>query len=148
MRRRRWFFNWFAPSPEDLELERLRLRVRIELPPGQGRIAQALLVDRPEFMPPERPVEYEVIALAFGIQVTTVREHLRRIQRRHPDLFAALMAERGKRLEAWHADVARRRLERSRRWGKHRWAARYKAQHGTWPWLDHQKPTSRDGARA
>lgn len=134
MRRRRWFLEWFAPSREALELERLRRRVRIELPPGQAAIAQALLAEAPEFEPPERPVTYDVIAMAFGIQVTTVREHLRRIRRVHPELYANLMAERQNRLDRWHADVARRRLERSRRWGKQRWAARYHSEHGEWPW--------------
>ena len=45
-----------------------------------------------------------------------VREHLRRFQSRHPELFADLKDERQRRLETWHLDVARRRLERSRRW--------------------------------
>jgi hypothetical protein len=138
MRRRHWFLAWLSPRPEELELERLRIRVRIELPPGQRRVALALLVDGPEFDPPERPVTYDVIGMGLNIQITTVREHLRRVRRTHPNLFAELMAERRRRLDLWHADVARRRAERSRRWGKHRWASRYRAQHGVWPWLDHE----------
>ena len=141
VRRRRGFLSAFAPSCEELDLEALRLRLRIDLPPGQGAIAQALLVDTPEFEPPGRPITYDVVALALGIQVTTVREHLRRIRQRHPELHAELMAERHRRLDRWHADVALRRRERSRRWGRHLWARRYKALHGVWPWLDyHQAP--------
>jgi hypothetical protein len=136
VRRRRWFLSAFAPTPEELDLEWLRMRLTIDLPPGQRAIAQALLIDAPEFEPPERPVTYDVVALAFGIQVTTVREHLRRIRQRHPELYAELMVERRRRFDCWHADVSRRRLERSRRWGKHRWALQYRAAHGAWPWLD------------
>lgn len=94
----------------------------------------ALLVDGPEFEPPERPVTYDVVALAFDIQGTTVREHMRRIRNRHPELYAELMTERNERLDRWHADVSKRRLERSRRWGKARRATRYKAERGEWPW--------------
>jgi hypothetical protein len=110
------------------------MRIRLELPSGQSTVALGLLVDAPEFKPPERPVTYDVLALAFGIQVATVREHLRRIRRNHPNLFGELMAERSRRLDVWHHDVARRRLERSRRWGKSRWTSRYKVEHGEWPW--------------
>jgi hypothetical protein len=81
---------------------------------------------------PERPAR-EIHPSHGNAREDAVREHLRRIRCRHPELYAELMAKRAKRLERWHADVARRRLERSRRWGKARWASRYRGQHGVWP---------------
>lgn len=133
-RRRHAFLLGAWPTREGIEVGRLRIRALVELPPGQATVAQALLVDGPEFEPPEPPVTYDEIALGLGIKVTTVREHIRRIRLLHPELYSDLMAERARRLARWHADVSRRRLERSRRWGKRRWSSRYRNQHGEWPW--------------
>jgi hypothetical protein len=127
-------FLGLGMRPEQEGLAVLRARIIAELPQRQARVAHALLVDGPEFDPPEAPVTYDLIAEAFGISVPTVREHLRRIARRHPELYASLMDERRRRFERWHLDVAERRRERSRRWGKRRWAYRYKARTGNWPW--------------
>jgi hypothetical protein len=49
------------PSP----VVALRARLRAELPPGQARVGFALLVDGPEFEPPEPPVTLAIISEAF-----------------------------------------------------------------------------------
>ena len=116
------------------EVALLRVRATCELPRGQARVVRALLVDGPEFEPPERPVTYEIAAIALGIAVSTLREHLRRVAQRHPDLHAGFMAERERRLTRWHRAVAEARRERSRRRGKRRWAREYLTRHGSWPW--------------
>lgn len=119
------------------ELAQLGRWITAELPAGQAEIARALLVDGPEFTYPQAPVSYAVIASALGITKASVATQLRRIARRHPELWAAISVERSRRLVTWHAQVQEHRRERSRTWGKRRWASRYRAAHGVWPWDDH-----------
>jgi len=102
----------------------------------QVQVLRAFLVKAPEFEPPEPPVSVVMIAIALGIAPSTVKEHLRRARRRQPEVYAAVMAHRLGQFERWHAAVADARKERSRRWGKRRWAARYRAERGCWPWED------------
>ena len=106
------------------------------LSPRQAQVLRALLVEGPEFAPPEPPVSIEIAAAALGIARSTVKEHLRRVSRLHPEVYTAVMAHRRAQFAGWHAAVAEARRERSRRWGKRRWAARYRAERGSWPWED------------
>jgi hypothetical protein len=92
------------------------------------------LVEGPAFDPPEPPVTVAVIAEAVGLSMNTVRTHLRRIQAGHPELWAEIATERAARFQRWHQDVALRRRDRSRLWGKRRWAARVRRETGRWPW--------------
>ena len=124
-RRSRWFAGLFqAPS----ELDLLRFRVGAELPRGQARVVLGLLCL------PEDPVTYGDIADAFEIHLGTVHTHLRRVRVRHPTLYDAVMAERRRQLAARHHAVLTKRRERSLRWGRRRYAARYRQSHGRWPW--------------
>jgi hypothetical protein len=120
----------------DSEASRRR-RIREELPPGQTRIANAFLVSGPEFQYPERPVTVGVVAAAFGLSRSTVASHLRRIRRNHPNLFAEIWSVRQGQLESWRNQAAAARRERSRLWGKRRWAAEYRRLHGHWPWEEY-----------
>jgi hypothetical protein len=116
---------YFAPS---CEVDLLRTRIRAELPRGQARVALGLLCL------PDDPISYPIIAEAFGIHLGTVHTHLRRIHRRHPDLYASIMAERRLQLAARHEAIVEERRLRSLRWGRRRYAARYREAHGRWPW--------------
>lgn len=106
----------------------LTWRLRHELPRGQARVAVALLCL------PEDPVSYRDVSAGLDIHLGTVHTHLRRIRRRHPTLYAALMAERHRQLKERHAAVVEERRIRSLRWGRRRYAGRYRTKHGDWPW--------------
>ena len=49
------------------------------------------------------------------------------------------MEHRRRQFATYHAFVAEARRERSSRWGKRRWAARYRSEHGEWPWERYQR---------
>jgi hypothetical protein len=82
-------------------------------------------------------VTFETVALAFGLSRSTVATHLRRIRRNHPALFAEVWAVRQRQLESWRTQAEAARRERSRLWGKRRWAAKYRRLHGHWPWEEY-----------
>ena len=75
------------------------------LSPRQADVVRALLTEHPAFEPPNPPVSIEVIALALGVRPSTVKEHLRRIRRRRPELYAQLMAHRRLEFARYHAAV-------------------------------------------
>lgn len=104
------------------------------LSPRQTTVLAALLVEHPAFEPPEPPVSYVAIASALGVSLDTVKTHLRRSRARDPELYQRVMTVRRGQFAAYHAAVAGARRERSRQWGKRRWAARYRSEHGAWPW--------------
>jgi hypothetical protein len=79
------------------------------------------------------PVAYADTAAGLEIHRGTVSTHLARIRRLHPELYTALMAERHRQLAARHALVLEERRRRSLRWGRRRYAARFRAEHGAWP---------------
>jgi hypothetical protein len=110
------------------ELGSIRWRLRLELPPGQARVALGLLCL------PDDPVSYRDVAAGLGIHVGTVYTHLRRLRNRHPDLYGRLMTERRQQLAARHLAVVAERRARSLHWGRRRYAAQYRRQHGKWPW--------------
>ena len=92
------------------------------LPAGQRRVAEALVAD-----PFGR--SYPEVAAALRLHVGTVHRHLGRVRRRHPAVYAALMATRAQQLDARHERaLARRRTKR--------WQQRYLHWHvyGCEPW--------------
>src|SRR5690349_22642478 len=91
---------WFGLSGQ-LELELLRLRIATELPPGQARIARALVADSPGSAWSERPVSYSQVASALGISKSSVATQVGRIARRHPELWKGIADERSRRSSAW-----------------------------------------------
>jgi len=111
--------------------------------PRQRLIAQALLVDDPVFNPPTPPVSYAVVAAALGLTVNTVKMHLARLRSRDPQLYANVMEHRRAAFREYHEAIAIERLERSRRWGRRRWAARFRPDHGEWPWETHARDVTR-----
>ena len=89
---------------------------------GQRRVAEALVADPYGHTYPE-------LGAALGLHVGTVHRHLGRIKRRHPAVYAALMAIRAAQLNARHQRaLARRRVKR--------WQRRYRHLHvyGCEPW--------------
>jgi predicted metal-dependent phosphoesterase TrpH len=113
------------------------------LSPRQQLIAHALLVDDPVFDPPNPPVSYAVIGAAMGITVNTVKTHVARLRSRHPELYREVMAHRRAAFRAYHVAMTVERLERSRRWGRRRWAATYRDLHGEWPWDTYARDVTR-----
>ena len=120
-----WFISLFG---EPTALEAVRSRIRAELPWGQARVALALLCL------PDDPVSYGDVATGLGIHLGTVHAHLRRIRMSHSDLYQGIMAERRAQLASRHAAVQDERRLRSLRWGRRRYAVRYRREHGRWPW--------------
>jgi transposase len=109
-------------------LELLKERLRVELPFGQARVALGLICL------PDDPASYRDVAQVFEVHLGTVHTHMRRIRARHPNLYDAVMAERRRQLDERHAAVVEERRERSLRWGRRRYAARFRQTHGRWPW--------------
>ena len=77
------------------------------LPAGQRCVAEALVAE-----PYGRT--YPAVAAALGLHVGTVHRHLDRIRRRHPAVYATLMAIRAEQLDARHQRALARR--RTKRW--------------------------------
>lgn len=105
----------------------LEMNLRYLLPPGQARVAIALLDGDP-------PRTYADVAERLGIHIGTVHRHLGRIRSQRPDVYHEIMAERRAQLGRWHVYVTERRRLRSLAWGRRRYAARFRAEHGRWPW--------------
>jgi IS30 family transposase len=93
-----------------------------QLPPGQRRVAAALVAD-------SRGRTYRNVAAALGVHSGSVYTQLGRIRRRHPAVYAALMALRADQLARRHARVLLRAKTR-------RAIRRYICQHvyGCEPW--------------
>jgi hypothetical protein len=123
----RAFWSFLGP-PSALDI--VRYRVRLELPIGQLRVALALVCL------PEDPLSYTEIAEGLNLHLVTVHTHLRRIRLGRPRLYAMLMAERHRQLAERHSAVVEERRVRSLAWGRRRYAARFRAEHGRWPWQD------------
>src|SRR4051794_8796144 len=71
------------------------------LPGGRSRVALALVVG-------EEAPTYPEVAASLGIGVGTVYTHLRRLRDRHPEVYAALMAERARQLAKRHEEALAR----------------------------------------
>jgi transposase len=78
------------------------------------------------------------VAEALGVHIGTVHRNLGRVRERHPALHAAVMAERRRQLAEYHELVLEHRRRRSLAWGRRRYAARYRREHGRWPWEAHR----------
>lgn len=103
------------------------LAVLGKVPSGRARVALALVVGR------EAPT-YPEVAARLGIGVGTVYTHLRRLRERHPDVYAAVMAERSRQLAKRHKEALARDEAHSRRWHRKQANRRYYYAHGYWPW--------------
>ena len=68
------------------------------LPQGQRRVAEALVAG-------ENAQTYKGVAEQLELSLGTVYEHLRRIRLNHPEVYAALMAERKGQLERRHTSA-------------------------------------------
>ncbi len=92
------------------------------LPPGQRRVAEALMAE-----PAGRT--YPQVAALLGVHLGTVHRHLARIRRRHPAAYRALLAVRADQLAGRHTRaVAGAKAQRARRRYIHRHL------HGREPW--------------
>jgi transposase len=97
------------------------------LPPGRARVALALVVGR------DAPT-YPEVAARLGLGLGTVHTHLKRLRAGHPDVYAAVMAERARQLARRHAAALARDAAHSRRWHRKQANRRFHAQFGYWPW--------------
>jgi hypothetical protein len=97
------------------------------LPAGQRRVAEALIASG------DAPT-YPAVAIALGLHVGTVHRHLARIRERHPDVYAALMAERRRQLAVRHERAVLRAEAHSRSWHRRQANRRYYYRFGRWPW--------------
>lgn len=112
----------------------LATEASLTLPRKQAVVIMSLLLEHEAFQPPEPPISYGVIASAMEVSLSTVKTHLRRVRQKHPDLYCSVMAIRLRDFDAYHAFVREARRERSRRWGRRRWIAQYRREHGYSPW--------------
>src|SRR5690242_2635141 len=88
----------------------LRLaRLLATLPGGRRRVAKALIAD-------DCGRTYVAVAQQLGLHVGTVHQHLRRIRRRHPNVYSALMRERARQLAERHRRACARAEAHSREW--------------------------------
>ncbi len=97
------------------------------LPPGRARVALALIVPR------DAPT-YPEVAARLGIGLGTVHTHLKRLRAGHPDVYAAVMAERARQLARRHGAALARDAAHSRRWHRKQANRRFRARYGYWPW--------------
>jgi len=97
------------------------------LPAGQRRVALALVLG------PSAPT-YPEVAARLGVHVGTVHRHLGRVRAKHPEVYAALMAERRWQLERRHERAVERAERRSAEWHRRQANRRYRARYGRWPW--------------
>jgi len=103
-------FAPFAPPKKTEIAGRAALLAALgKLPPGRARVALALVLTRAAPTYPE-------VAARLGLGVGTVHTHLRRLRERHPDLYAAVMAERARQLVRRHAAALARDAAHSKRW--------------------------------
>jgi FixJ family two-component response regulator len=84
-------------------------RLLATLPPGRRRVAMALIADN-------RGRTYPEVAAKLGVRLGTVHGHLRRIRRRHPQVWAAVMKARARQLRARHRRALTRATAHSKRW--------------------------------
>ena len=97
------------------------------LPPGQRRVAEALLEGK-------EARTYGGVAERLELSIGTVYEHLRRVRLNHPELYAALMSHRREQLEQRHTAALAKDAAHSKRYFKRRANRRYYERFGYWPW--------------
>ena len=90
-------------GPKDLD------RLLATLPPGRCRVAKALLAD-------DCGLTYPAVATQLGVHLGTVHRHLHGIRLRHPQVYAAIMAERARQLAVRHQQALARAKAHSQRW--------------------------------
>jgi len=79
------------------------------LPPGQRRVAMALIAD-------SQGRTYPEVAAKLGVHLGTVHQHLRRIRRRHPKVYAAVRKVRDRQLGVRHRRALAREKAHSKQW--------------------------------
>jgi DNA-binding CsgD family transcriptional regulator len=94
--------------------------------PAERRVVRAL------FATPEGAT-YVAAAQQLGVSIGTVYSHLRRLRRREPELYNALMAMRREQLSVRHERAVRRAIARSAEWHGRQSARRYFRRFGVWP---------------
>lgn len=97
------------------------------VPSGRARVALALVAGR------DAPT-YPEVAARLGIGLETVHTHLKRLRAGHPDVYAAVMAERARQLAQRHRAALARDAAHSRRWHRKQANRRFYARYGYWPW--------------
>jgi hypothetical protein len=80
-----------------------------ELPPGQYRMAVALIADT-------NSRTDSAVAEALGLHLGTVYDHLRRIRLRHREMYQTLITERRRQLAVRHAHALEHAAEHSQKW--------------------------------
>jgi DNA-binding CsgD family transcriptional regulator len=88
------------------------------------------------------PPTYQTTARALGMTPSTLKTHLRRVRNQHPVLYGRLMERHGRLLGLRHLRVVAARRRRSQLWGRRRFAAAYRRNHGRWPWENGKLETS------
>jgi transposase len=83
-------------------------RLLVLVSPGQRRVAQALLDCEGQ--------TYSAVAAQLGVHIGTVNQHLRRMRQGRPEVYHALMKERGRQLAVRHRAAVARAREHTRRW--------------------------------
>ena len=106
------------------------------LPEGRRRVAEALIDGREARTYPE-------VADMLDVHLGTVHQHLRRIRLLHPEVYAALMAERARQLAKRHEEALARAEMHTRQWLRRKANCRYYLKHGHWPWERHAYAGSR-----
>ena len=123
----RYYAPFEPPKKTEIAGRAALLAALAELPSGRARVVLALVLTRAAPTYPE-------VAARLGLGVGTVHTHLRRLRERHPDVYAAVMAERAQQLARRHKDVLLRDAAHSRRWHRKQANRRYHARYGYWPW--------------
>jgi len=96
------------------------------LPEGRRRVAEALIADGGR--------TYPAVAALLGVHLGTVHQHLRRIRRLHPKVYAALRQARAGQLAQRHTQAIARAEAHSRRWHRAQANRRFYYRFGRWPW--------------
>ena len=85
------------------------VRLLATLPPGRRRVAMALIAD-------DGGPTYPAVAAKLGVHLGTIHEHLRRVRRRHPEVYVAVMKERARQLAARHRQAVARAKAHTKQW--------------------------------
>lgn len=113
--------NQKRPLPHDMPARVAALSA------GQKRAALALIAGTAARTYPEA-------AEVAGVSLGTLHTHLRRLRRRDPDLYGALMEVRAYQLAERHRAALQRAERRSQEWHRRAAARRYYYRFGVWPW--------------
>lgn len=97
------------------------------VPHGRRRVAEALVGG-------DAARTYGEVADLLGVHLGTVHTHLCRLRLRHPEAYAALMAERRRQLDVRHQAAVADAEMRSWEWHRRQANRRYRQRFGYRPW--------------